>query len=272
MTDSFSFLPKTFSRARATNTQLGEEQSTAYSFLEVYGEDGADVPPEIVVAPEDTVIVKGKPNTELHCIPNARPLHHIELQWFKDGRPIDQAGVPFSHNDLWNRTLSLIMAEFAHAGVYSCQVRTTTGGPILTREAKVTILEKPHFRSNLPVSTFGEFGRAINIPCDVHGKPEPNVTWYRNGIPLAETPNLRYEVIKKSNDDDSVLDERGPANSLHINFLRQEDSGMFQCSAANEAGDIVGYTWLRVKSKLFFPSGKFFSNHLISIFLQPRRQ
>ncbi len=215
--------------------------------MEVYGEDGADVPPEIVVAPEDTVIVKDKPNTELHCIPNARPLHHVELLWFKDGRPIDQAGVPFSHNDLWNRTLSLIQAGFEHAGVYTCQVRMTTGGPKLTRDAKVTILEKPHFKKNLKVSTLGDFGRVITIPCEVHGVPQPNVTWYRNGIPLAETPNLRYEVVKSEGDD------RGDKNSLHINFLRQEDSGMFQCSAENEAGDVVGYTWLRVKSNFEIP-------------------
>ena len=69
------------------------------------------------------------------------------------------------------------------------------------------------------------------------------MTWYRNGIPLSETPNLRFEVIRKEGDD------RGKINSLHINFLRQEDSGMFECMADNEAGDIVGYTWLRVKSK-----------------------
>ena len=58
--------------------------------------------------------------------------------------------------------------------------------------------------------------------------------------------NSRFEVIRKEGD------ERGPLHSLHINFLRQEDSGMFECMAENEAGDIVGYTWLRVKSKFIF--------------------
>ena len=37
-------------------------------------------------------------------------------------------------------------------------------------------------------------------------------------------------------------------------FFSREDSGMFQCSASNEAGYITGYTWLRVKSKFFFLS------------------
>ena len=30
--------------------------------------------------------------------------------------------IDFSFNDLWNRTLSLISADFVHDGVYSCQV------------------------------------------------------------------------------------------------------------------------------------------------------
>ena len=76
----------------------------------------------------------------LQCIANAKPLYEIELIWFKDGRPIDEAGIGFSFNDLWNRTLSLINANFAHEGIYKCQVRMKTGGPRLTKEAKVTVI------------------------------------------------------------------------------------------------------------------------------------
>lgn len=207
----------------------------------MYGEDGADVAPEIVVPPRDKTLLRGK-TSELHCIANARPLHALEILWFKDGKPLDQVGVPFSFNDLWNRTLSLFEADFKHQGIYTCQARMTIGGPKLTKDATIVVIEKPHFEKHMAVSTLGEFGKAITLPCDVHGVPEPNVTWYRNGIPLSETPNLRFEVIRKQ------ADERGNVNSLHINFLRQEDSGMFQCMAENEAGDIVGYTWLRVKT------------------------
>ena len=76
----------------------------------------------------------------LQCIANAKPLYEVELIWFKDGRPIDEAGIGFSFNDLWNRTLSLINANFAHEGIYKCQVRMKTGGPRLTKEAKVTVI------------------------------------------------------------------------------------------------------------------------------------
>ena len=62
---------------------------------------------------------------------------------------------------------------------------------------------------------------------------------------ISSSENFRFEVIRKEADDENGH----PLHSLHINFLRQEDSGMFECMAENEAGDIVGYTWLRVKSK-----------------------
>ena len=108
----------------------------------------------------------------------------------------------------------------------------------------------------MPVETVGEFGREITIPCNVHGVPKPNVTWYRNGKPLSETPNLRFSVgssgdLKQSSKKTSAQGRRRKIsnNDLQINFLRLEDSGMFQCSASNAAGDLVGYTWLRVKSK-----------------------
>ena len=110
----------------------------------------------------------------------------------------------------------------------------------------------------MPVETVGEFGREITIPCNVHGVPQPNVTWFRNGKPLSETPNLRFTVGSSGNGN-SLKDKKKSAdegqrnkissNDLKINFLRLEDSGMFQCSASNPAGDLVGYTWLRVKSK-----------------------
>ena len=92
--------------------------------------------------------------------------------------------------------------------------------------------------SRLPQTTEGEFGHSITLPCDATGSPNPEVKWYKDGVPLAETPNLRFT---NEDDEENV--------GLNINFLRMEDSGMFQCVASNEAGEAVAYTWLKVKSK-----------------------
>lgn len=41
--------------------------------------------------------------------------------------------------------------------------------------------------------------------------------------------------------------------TLIIRKLRMEDSGMWQCVATNEAGSESTSTWLKVKSKSFYP-------------------
>ena len=37
--------------------------------------------------------------------------------------------------------------------------------------------------------------------------------------------------------------------SLEIINLQHTDSGMFQCTVSNKAGEQIAYTWLKVKSK-----------------------
>ena len=93
----------------------------------------------------------------------------------------------------------------------------------MTDSATVRVIEKPILQTKMALETLGEFGKELEIPCNVGGAPPPAV---------------RYSINPNN-------------NSLHINYMRREDSGMFQCSASNEAGYITGYTWLRVKSELF---------------------
>lgn len=161
-----------FSRARATNTQLGQDENSEFVELEVYGEDGADVSPEILFPPKDTVVVKGSRLTELQCIANARPLLEMELVWLKDGKPLEEAEIGFSFNDLWNRTLSLFQADASYEGVYSCQVRMRTGGPTITREARVTVIGKSFaldsqkvYPPSPPFIHLFKKGHSLYLPC-----------------------------------------------------------------------------------------------------------
>ena len=120
---------------------MGQEETSAYTALKVFGDAAAaDVPPEIIVSPQDRVVKKGQA-TDLQCIANAKPLFQLELIWLKDGSPIEQVGgLVFAFNDIWNRTLSLYESDYHYAGTYECQVRMKTGGPRLTRSAQVTVV------------------------------------------------------------------------------------------------------------------------------------
>jgi hypothetical protein len=151
------------SRVRATNTQLGQEENSNYIQLSVDTTQTTDVPPTIVVPPQDVVVVRQSPVTELQCIANARPLYELEMIWLKDGRLIEESGVPYSFNDLWNRTLSLLSVDFVHEGTYTCAVRMRTGGPVLRESAKVRVIGKSAVFFFLPSRVFCIGGRGATV-------------------------------------------------------------------------------------------------------------
>lgn len=237
-------------RVRAINTQLGKEENSPYIQLNVFGNDSKEIPPEIIIKPEDTKIIKGQEYTSLYCIANARPLHELETLWFKDGIMIDLAGITFDLNDQWNRTLTLISANLTHTGQYTCQARLKTGGyATVTASAYVTVLEKPVFLSNLKSETFGEFGSTIVLECNVQGIPLPGITWYKDAKKIASVGADAAEFDNPDVDDGGGRYRVEVDRSLVINDLKMEDTGIYQCIASNEAGESSIYTWLKIKSK-----------------------
>uniref|UniRef100_A0A8D9FE64 Protein sidekick n=1 Tax=Cacopsylla melanoneura TaxID=428564 RepID=A0A8D9FE64_9HEMI len=224
-------------RARATNTQIGKEENSA--FVRVVVNDGdpfGEVAPEFVVKPEDLHVKKGAQVSELQCIANARPLHEVVTVWLKDGIPLENTAISYNLNDPWNRTLSLLSANLTHTGKYTCQVHLRSGGfPVIEATANVIVLEPPSFPASGKMETLSEFGATVNIPCEALGVPSPNITWLHNAVNKDKTPHAsRYSV-----------EEDG---TLIIRKLRMEDSGMWQCVATNEAGSESVSTWLKVKT------------------------
>lgn len=220
-------------RAKATNPQLGNEEFSHLFRLQVTGDSSTEVMPEIIVKPEDTTMVKGQEKANLHCVANFRPLHELTTIWTKDDVPIENSGIKYSFLDLWNRTLVLSLANTTYNGVYTCHVDVKTGGyPPITSSARVTVHEKPSFRTKWKKEIVGEHGSTVNLPCDAVGTPPPSLQWYRNAEKIDPYSEKRYLV----NED----------GDLTIRKLSIKDSGMFQCLAKNEAGEKSSYTWLKV--------------------------
>ncbi|XP_043206047.1 protein sidekick-like, partial [Amphibalanus amphitrite] len=224
-------------RARATNTQAGTEETSGPVALRVVAGGEDDVPPQIVVPPADQRPLQGE-IAKLSCVANARPLYSLETTWYKDGTPIGQAGVAYSFDDLWNRTLSLLAVGEDHTGVYSCQARLRSANlPEATAEASVTVLEPPHIDARLPPETLGDLGRTVTLTCASRGRPEPQLTWYKDTVDVGSlNTEGRYSLTANG--------------SLVIRNLKISDTGMYQCTATNPAGEHTAYTWLRVKSSV----------------------
>ncbi|XP_075219912.1 sidekick cell adhesion molecule [Lycorma delicatula] len=225
-------------RARATNTQLGKEENSAYIRVNVKGSDtGTEIAPQIVVRPLDMHIIKGQLVTDIQCIVNAWPLHELETLWMKDGIPLENTGINHNFNDPWNRTLSLLNANLTHTGKYSCQARLRTGGfPTVSADANIVVLEVPSFAGILRPETLAEYGAMVKLSCEAFGVPTPSITWLRNAKDVSLIQNYK---------DRYTFEEDG---SLIIKKLRMDDTGMFQCLATNEAGSDSTTTWLKVKT------------------------
>lgn len=220
-------------RARATNTQIGKEETSAFTYLNVTGDAYSEIGPRIVIPLENQKATKGK-SIEFECIANARPLYEIETHWYKDNVPIESTDVAYSL-EWWNRTLVLLTIDSTYNGQYECRVHMKTGGyKPESSKGTLTVIEPPNFKNSLQAEFVVEYSSKLEIPCDVTGYPEPFVTWFRN----AEAIDLSHNIYKKRND-----------NTLVVEKVSLDDSGVFQCLASNEAGEKSSYAWIKVKSK-----------------------
>ncbi|CAH1249861.1 OBSCN [Branchiostoma lanceolatum] len=68
-------------------------------------------------------------------------------------------------------------------------------------------------------------GRSARFECRIQGRPDPTVTWYKNGTELKETSDFKMSRL-------------GDVYSLVISECLPEDSGVILCKAANPAGQV----------------------------------
>lgn len=73
------------------------------------------------------------------------------------------------------------------------------------------------------------------------GVPLPTLQWYKDAVSISKLQNPRYKMLV--------------SGGLRIQNLRPEDSGIFQCFASNDGGEIQTYTYLDVTSE-YCLSGK----------------
>ena len=92
---------------------------------------------------------------------------------------------------------------------------------------------KPYFRAISKDLEVAE-GRGARFDAIVAGKPNPDVTWIKDGHLM--TSNRNYSV---------VVNEKG-VNSLIIHTTTMKDAGTYQCTASNKAGQ----DWFKVTLKV----------------------
>ncbi|XP_072382653.1 neogenin isoform X2 [Diabrotica undecimpunctata] len=184
-------------------------------------------PPTFIAKPLPGTFVEGQ-NVSLDCAANSFPVPTIT--WLKDGYPIDM-------NDLDSRfklvgttnSLRITKIQEGDGGTYQCRAENHEDS--LDASALIHIQVPPKFLKK-PQDKIEHHNNDVELECAVYGVPEPEVQWFKNG-----------ELVKYSNYYKLVN-----GYNLKIMGLIPLDSGLFQCFATNQAGNIQAVASLKVTS------------------------
>ncbi|KAF0882889.1 SDK1 protein, partial [Crocuta crocuta] len=185
------------------------------------------VAPIIVIPPGNRSVVAGSSEITLECIANARPVEELNVNWKRNGVRVTSGVHSFG------RRLTISNPTSADTGAYVCEA-TLTGSAFepATARAFLSIIEPPYFTAEPESRILVEVEETVDIVCRAMGVPLPTLQWYKDAISISKLQNPRYKMLS--------------SGGLHIQNLQPEDSGIFQCFASNEGGEIQTYTYLDV--------------------------
>ncbi|GAB5582647.1 protein sidekick-1 isoform X1 [Prionailurus iriomotensis] len=92
--------------------------------------------------------------------------------------------------------------------------------------------QPPYFTAEPERRILVDVEETVDIVCRAMGVPLPTLQWYKDAVSIGKLHNPRYKMLA--------------SGGLRIQHLRPEDSGIFQCFASNEGGEIQTYTYLDV--------------------------
>ncbi|XP_028823701.1 hemicentin-1 isoform X1 [Denticeps clupeoides] len=177
------------------------------------------VPPAIsgqAQSPVPVRVVVRNP-VSLSCEASGIPLPNIT--WLRDGRPISTSDST-TRIISGGRSLRLMHAATEDAGRYTCVVSNSAGEDHMNFDLEVLV----------PPSILGEGtedvkvkdSQNVTLACEVTGNPVPEITWLKDGQPLAT--ESRYRVMSHG-------------RFLQITGAKISDMGRFSCLATNSVGD-----------------------------------
>ncbi|XP_033959300.1 immunoglobulin superfamily DCC subclass member 3 [Pseudochaenichthys georgianus] len=169
--------------------------------------------------PRDIIAGQEQP-LMLHCQVDGIP--PITIQWRHYGLLLTQDQ---HHTTFING--SLLIAHFqktksdksSDEGDYEC-VAENYFGLVVSRKARIQAATMADFHEQ-PESVHAEEAGVARFQCQIHGLPEPLISWEKDSRPV-NTKDERYTLL--------------PTGVLQITGVRDEDSGKFCCVAHNSAG------------------------------------
>uniref|UniRef100_A0A914PAM5 Ig-like domain-containing protein n=1 Tax=Panagrolaimus davidi TaxID=227884 RepID=A0A914PAM5_9BILA len=168
-------------------------------------------------------VVKGE-KAYLDCVVND-PNFDGEITWLKNYDVISGDSAKFTLMK-GNRKLIVNNAQLDDEASYSCRARNDAGTATINYKLEVLVppeiimLEKDKNRTVVENGTIG-------LSCPATGKPEPTITWYKDGTEISA------ENIGKK-----IKNAQISGNDLRISRIMLVNGGKFTCEAKNKAGSV----------------------------------
>uniref|UniRef100_A0A8B9H6D0 Vascular endothelial growth factor receptor 3 n=1 Tax=Astyanax mexicanus TaxID=7994 RepID=A0A8B9H6D0_ASTMX len=128
-----------------------------------------------------------------------------------------------AHNN-WVLELAFPSLQLQDEGNYVCEVQNRRSGEkhCLRKYLPVKALEAPRFQHN-PTNQTVNVSASLQMECDVEGTPSPKLSWFKDNQPLHLVSGI---LLQDSN------------RTLSIQRVREEDAGLYTCTACNQRGCI----------------------------------
>ncbi|XP_077459581.1 neural cell adhesion molecule L1-like protein isoform X10 [Stigmatopora argus] len=164
----------------------------------------------------EKVLLKGA-ELQLECLPGGYPTPKVE--WMKMGDKL----TPRATFDNFGKLLTIAAIEESDEGKYMCLAKNYFGQAV--HYFDVIVEEPPKWLTEPPHSQLTVIGSDVHIKCSVSGKPQPDIMWRKNGHIFEDDPLNNKRVL-----DDTIV----------IHNAMPDDSGVYQCEAANRHGVVLG--------------------------------
>ncbi|XP_033230293.1 protein borderless isoform X2 [Belonocnema kinseyi] len=198
------------------------EQHSASAYLNV------QYKAKVIYAPREVYLPYGK-HALLDCHFRSNP-PLTNLRWEKDGflfDPYNVQGVFYRRNG----SLYFNKVDESHAGSYTCTPYNELGTDGSSPAINVVVQRPPIFTVTPQQLYMRKLGESLEIPCEARDgdhNHRPNIVWFKDGSPL---PPERTIIT---------------GGNLTIERIQEQDRGLYQCAASNEAATVVADAELMV--------------------------
>ncbi|KAM9180626.1 neural cell adhesion molecule L1 isoform 3-T3 [Dugong dugon] len=149
------------------------------------------------------------------------------IKWLRPSGPMPADRVTYQN---YNKTLQLVNVGEEDDGEYRCLAENPLG---TARHAYYVTVEAAPYWLHKPQSQLYGPGETARLDCQVQGRPQPEVTWRINGIPLKElSEDQKYWI--------------NPENALILSNVQPSDTMVTQCEARNRHGLLLANAYIYV--------------------------